>query len=201
MEITETTDVDANLYGKEGNLISSSQAGIFDNQLLMPLPHRAAWEKLVQENYSSIKVRSKIGLLEYNSSYFAIRSVNTGELLGILELPFFNSSVENFWSSVLSNIIVTFTIVFILFSLFASNAIGKLTSPLRFIAKKLNATSLANNQPIEWKTNDEIGLMVKEYNRMLDNLEQSRTELARTDRKSTRLNSSHIQKSRMPSSA
>jgi len=43
---------------------------------------------------------------------------------------------------------------------------------------------LASNQPIEWNANDEIGRMVKEYNRMLANLEQSKTELARSEKES-----------------
>jgi signal transduction histidine kinase len=181
-EIALTTDVDANLYSKNGELISSTQTGIFNNQLLMPLTDRNAWEKIADEHYSTLKLQERIGLLEYNSSYFAIRSATSGDLIGILELPFFNSAVGNLRSAVLSNILITFTIVFILFSFFASNAIGKLTSPLRFIAKKLNATSLANNQPIEWRSNDEIGNMVKEYNRMLGNLEQSKIELARNEK-------------------
>jgi nitrogen fixation/metabolism regulation signal transduction histidine kinase len=181
-EIAQTTDVDANLYSRDGELIASTQSGIFNNQLLMPLANSGAWEKIVAQNYSTLKVQEKIGLLEYNSSYFAVRSPNTGELLGILELPFFNSVTDNLKSGVLANILITFTVVFILFSFFASNAIGRLTSPLRFIAKKLNATSLANNQPIEWKSDDEIGEMVKEYNRMLGNLEQSKIELARNEK-------------------
>ncbi len=181
-EIAQTTGVDANLYDKSGVLITSSQQGIFNNQLIMPLLNGEAWEKIVKENYNVLKLPSQIGLLEYSSSFFAIKSENDGNLLGVLELPFFNSATDSLKSSVLSNILVTFTIVFILFSFFASNAIGKLTSPLRFIAKKLNTTSLGNNQPIEWNANDEIGVMVKEYNRMLGNLEQSKTELARNEK-------------------
>jgi nitrogen fixation/metabolism regulation signal transduction histidine kinase len=122
--------------------------------------------------------------LEYNSTFFAIRSQKNGNVLGILELPFFDSTTDNLRSGVLSNILITYTVVFVLFSLFASNAIGKLTSPLRLIAKKLNTTSLADNQPIDWKSNDEIGSMVKEYNRMLGNLEQSKIELARNEKES-----------------
>lgn len=181
-EIAQTTGVDANLYDKWGMLITSSQQGIFNSQLIMPLLNRDALEKIVKGNYNVLKLPSHIGLLEYSSSFFAIKSESNGNLLGVLELPFFNSATDSLKSSVLSNILVTFTIVFILFSFFASNAIGKLTSPLRFIARKLNATSLGNNQPIEWSANDEIGVMVKEYNRMLGNLEQSKTELARNEK-------------------
>ncbi|HTH54816.1 MAG TPA: ATP-binding protein [Cyclobacteriaceae bacterium] len=181
-EIAQTTGFDVNLYDAHGELISSSQQSIFSNRLLATLANRDAWEKIAQENYSVLKARANIGTLEYNSSFFSIRSPRTGKLLGILELPFFNSTTDNLKSSVLSNILITFTAVFILFSLFASNAIGKLTTPLRFIAKKLNTTSLDENQPIDWRSNDEIGRMVKEYNRMLGNLAQSKIDLARSEK-------------------
>lgn len=183
-EIAQASGVDASLYDKSGALIVSSQEGIFSNQLVMPLTNRAAWEKIALENYNTLNVPNQIGSLEYKSSFFAIKSERDGRLLGVLELPFFNATTESLKSNVLSNVVVTFTAVFLLFSFLASNAIGKLTSPLRFIAKKLKAVSLTNNQPIEWKTNDEIGAMVREYNRMLGNLEQSRTELARQEKES-----------------
>ncbi|GHN03169.1 hypothetical protein WSM22_46580 [Cytophagales bacterium WSM2-2] len=182
-EITQATSLDVNLYSPAGEQVVSSQPAIFKNKLIMPLPARSAWEKINTENYNAVRVTSEIGALQYNNSLFAIKS-SAGKLLGILELPFFNSTTEGLKSGVISNILVTFTVVFILFSLFAANAIGKLTSPLRFIARKLNTTSLASNQPIEWTANDEIGRMVREYNRMLANLDQSKTELARKEKES-----------------
>jgi len=60
MEIAQTTGVDANLYNRNGELIASTQSGIFNNQLLMPLANRDAWEKIVDENYGTLKVQEKI---------------------------------------------------------------------------------------------------------------------------------------------
>jgi two-component system, NtrC family, nitrogen regulation sensor histidine kinase NtrY len=45
-------------------------------------------------------------------------------------------------------------------------------------------TLTGENQPMQWKSNDEIGLMVSEYNRMLTNLEQSKIELSRSQKES-----------------
>ncbi len=123
--------------------------------------------------------------MDYNSLFFAIRThLEKIRLDGILELPFLKSNSEPAKVSVLTNILVTFVIVFICFSILAFNAIDRLTFPLRFIAKKLKTTSLGNNQPIAWSSNDEIGLMVKQYNRMLGNLEQNKIDLARSQKES-----------------
>jgi nitrogen fixation/metabolism regulation signal transduction histidine kinase len=122
--------------------------------------------------------------LDYSSLFFAIKTSGKNQMDGILELPFLKSNSESTKVNALTNILVTFVAVFIVFSFFAFNAIDKLIFPLTFIAKKLKTTSLGENQPIEWKANDEIGLMVKEYNRMLDNLEQNKVELARNQKES-----------------
>jgi signal transduction histidine kinase len=61
-----------------------------------------------------------------------------------------------------------------------------LTFPLEFITQSLKRTSLTKtNQPLVWKADDEIGLMVKEYNQMLYNLGESKAELEQTQRERT----------------
>jgi len=178
-EASQSTFADANLYTPSGLLITSSQPTIFNSRLVMPLADRASWEKIVKERYNIVQARCHIGLLAYNSLFFVVKPATENGLIGILELPFFQSNAESAKVSVLANILVTFVIVFILFSIVAFTVINKLTSPLKLIAKKLKTTSLGNNQPMEWNANDEIGLMVKEYNRMLGNLEQNRIDLTR----------------------
>jgi two-component system nitrogen regulation sensor histidine kinase NtrY len=183
-EIAQASSVDANVYAPSGKLLASSQPTIFNSQLVMPLPNRDAWEKIINEKFNIVKARCNIGSLDYNSLFFAIKTPGRNSVEGILELPFLKSDSEAAKVSVLNNILVTFVIVFIVFSFFAFNAIDRLTFPLRFIAKKLKTTSLSENQPIDWKANDEIGQMVKEYNRMIDNLEKNKLDLARNQKES-----------------
>jgi len=183
-EIAQASSVDANIYARSGELLASSQPTIFNSQLVMPLPKRDAWEKIIIEKFNIVQARCSIGSLDYNSLFFAIKTSGKNKVDGILELPFLKSNSESTKIIVLTNILVTFVIVFICFSFFAFSAIDKLTFPLQFIAKKLKTISLGENQPIEWKANDEIGLMVKEYNRMLDNLERNKIDLARNQKES-----------------
>jgi signal transduction histidine kinase len=178
-EIAQSTSTEANVYNLTGELIASSQPSIFKNGLVMPLIDRGAWERITQDKFNNYKTQCFIGTLAYNSSFFPIKSSANGRLMGVLELPFFESSSEGARITALSNILVTFALVFILFSLLTVNAMHQLTSPLRFIAKKLKTTTLQNNQPIEWKSEDEIGLMVAQYNRMLENLEKNRVDLVK----------------------
>lgn len=178
-EIAQSTSTEANVYNLTGELLASSQPAIFKNGLVMPRADRKAWEKIVIERFNNFKTSCRIGSLEYNSSFFPIKSSRNGKLIGLLELPFFESSSDNARIVALSNILVTFVVVFIFFSLLTVNAMHSLTYPLRFIAKKLKTTTLQNNQPIEWKGDDEIGLMVAQYNAMLNTLEKNRADLVK----------------------
>src|SRR4030095_16012600 len=61
-----------------------------------------------------------------------------------------------------------------------------LTFPLKFITQSLQRTSLTKiNQPLTWKADDEIGLMVKAYNHMLYKLSESKAELEQNQRERT----------------
>lgn len=178
-EIAQSTSTEANVYSLSGELMASSQPAIFKNGLVMPRADRKAWEKIVLERFNNYKASCRIGSLEYNSSFFPIKSSQNGKLIGLLELPFFESSSDNARIVALSNILVTFAVVFIFFSLLTVRATHSLTNPLRFIAKKLKTTTLQDNQPIEWKSDDEIGLMIAQYNAMLNTLEKNRADLVK----------------------
>ncbi|MBS1682755.1 MAG: HAMP domain-containing histidine kinase [Bacteroidetes bacterium] len=181
-DLSQTQGAEMNLYNSAGELTASSQPAIFKNHLVMRMANRSAWEKIVKYGYYFANEPCRIGLLDYNSSFFAVKSRNTNKLLGILELPFFEQTSNAAKATIFSNIIIAFAFVFILFSFLSLITLQKLTWPLRFIAKRLNATYLSSNQTIHWETNDEIGRLVKEYNKMLRNLEESKSELLKREK-------------------
>jgi len=149
---------------------------------LSSLVNRRALEAIVVDAEQSFVNNEKIGTLNYNCSYYGMRSPESGKLVGILSLPFFESaySLEKTQIRVMANIIAIFCVVFILFSILSFFAVRWLTFPLEFITKTLRGTTLtSSNKPLEWNSNDEIGMMVNEYNKMVHNLEQSKIEISR----------------------
>ncbi|MEQ8361665.1 MAG: HAMP domain-containing sensor histidine kinase [Cyclobacteriaceae bacterium] len=187
IDLAKLANVDATVFLPTGKLLASSQPLIYEDRILPSLVNREAMEAIVYGSEQSFVNNELIGTLRYNSSYYAMRSPDTGNLLGILSLPFFESaySLEKTQIRVMANIITIFCIVFILFSFLSFFAMRWLTFPLEFITRTLRSTSLtASNKPLEWKSNDEIGLMVNEYNKMVDNLEQSKIEISRIQKES-----------------
>ncbi len=187
IDLAKLANIDATVFLPTGKLLISSQPLIYEDRILSSLVNRDALVAIVNDSEQSFVNNEQIGTLTYNSSYFAMRSPESGELLGILSLPFFESaySLEKTQIRVIANIITIFCIVFILFSILSFFAMRWLTFPLEFITRTLRSTSLnTSNKLLEWKSNDEIGLMVNEYNKMVHNLEQSKIEISRIQKES-----------------
>jgi two-component system, NtrC family, nitrogen regulation sensor histidine kinase NtrY len=187
IERAKIANQDITVYNPAGKLVASSQPAIFENQLISGLIPYAILEHIKFRKENSLIQSESIGNLQFNNCYYSLRSPGTGELLGILSVPFFDSvdSLEATKISVLSNFISIFTLIFIIFSLLSFYVVNWLTFPLQYITRALGKTTLSgSNKPLEWKSNDEIGLMVNEYNRMLSNLEESKIELVRSQKES-----------------
>jgi two-component system, NtrC family, nitrogen regulation sensor histidine kinase NtrY len=187
LSIARVSDVDATVYDSAGYLIASSQPLIFDYEFKSELIDRTAWEKVVYDKEVSLVRQDQIGSLKYFSAFCALRSPQDGHLLGIVSLPFFESlsSLEKTRINILINILSIFTAVLLGFSVLSLLAANQLTYPFRIIAKSLSRTTLTGyNEPLAWNSTDEIGVMVKEYNKMVQNLDQSKIELARSQKES-----------------
>ena len=87
--------------------------------------------------------------------------------------------------SFLREISTGYIILFILAALLAFLLSKNITRPLDIITRRFRKTKLGQyNEPIEWQGKDEVGELVKEYNRMLAQLESSALKLAQTERES-----------------
>ncbi|TAH17548.1 MAG: HAMP domain-containing protein [Cytophagales bacterium] len=185
-DLARLTQTEINLYGSSGKLIGASQPLIYENGLLSELINPQALMQIIDEHQSRIMLTESIGSLEYNSVYASIKS-NEGEILGIIGLPFFESQKESEVQiiNVIATILNVFTFTFIgllVLSYFASHI---LTAPLRIITQRLRGTTLnVHNEPLEYKSDDEIGLLVGAYNKMLLQLEESKDALSKSEKES-----------------
>ncbi|MBL3655426.1 sensor histidine kinase [Fulvivirga sediminis] len=186
-EVSKYAGVDVNLFSTWGKLLGSSQPLIYENDLLSQYINPRAIAKIKEQGENAYVTRESVGKLNFNSTFYAIKSFESGKLIGILSIPFFQSeyTIQQNQVEVLTNIMNIFSVIFIIFLLVSYLAAKWLTFPLVLITQKLKKTTLTGfNEPLTWKSDDEIGLMVSEYNRMLVNLEESKKALARTEKES-----------------
>lgn len=182
--VTTLSGLDANLYGTNGVLNATSQPLIFENQMHSSYLDPAVFRRMKRGEASFIST-DRVGSLEFYVAYSKVLSPDTGEALGILGVPFFQSgqSLRQMQITVLANIISIFTLIFIVLLVISFFVTKWLTAPLAMITRTFGRISLTKaNQPLEWKSDDEIGLMVREYNHMLDTLSQSKRELEKNQR-------------------
>jgi two-component system, NtrC family, nitrogen regulation sensor histidine kinase NtrY len=177
---------DINLYNAEGNLLASSRPEIFNTGLSGRKMNSTAFKVMAIENRTEFIQRENIGKLNYLSAYVPFFNVN-GKLLAYLNLPYFSKQdeLEKEISLFLSALINIYVLLFVLSVIFAVFISGYIIKPLELIRNKIRNVRLGTaNEMIEWKSDDEIGNLVKEYNRMISELSESAEKLAKSERES-----------------
>ncbi|HEY9486897.1 MAG TPA: hypothetical protein VIQ51_01115, partial [Chryseosolibacter sp.] len=183
-DLAKLSNMDANVYNTQGQLLATSQPLIFESNLISRYINSHAFFKILSGENLIIEAE-RVGRLRYFVAYTAIKSPQTGDLIGILGVPFFQSAylLERVQTIILTNILNIFAAIFIVLLVLSYFLSEWLTFPLRFITQSLRKTSLTRmNKPLTWTATDEIGMMVKEYNSMLFKLSESKIELEHTQR-------------------
>lgn len=181
------TGMDGNLYSAAGRLLASTQPLIFEYQLKAPVAEPQVIRRMAAGEPAFI-VNEKIGRLQFYAAYAGIYTGDEHNLTGFLEIPYFQSQrvAEALQIGILTQVLTVFLILLIALSALSLVASRYIARPLNFIAHQLGAVSITgNNQPLQWMSRDEIGMLVQEYNRMLVKLKESIAELERTHRERT----------------
>ena len=177
---------DINLYDSEGNLLATSRPEIFNEGLIGEKMNMEAYNWLKVNKMAEFVHNEAIGNLRYMSGYMPFTNYEN-KLLAYLNLPYF--SRENVLAGEISNLvvgIVNFSVVLILLIMGLAVFIStRITNPLRMIQKEFSKIELGKEtKPIHYESNDEIGSLVSEYNRMVKELTRSVEMLAKSERES-----------------
>jgi len=181
-DLSYTYQTDIHVYDNRGVLLASSQPGIFSRGLISkqisPLPY-------FSKNPNMNKYEH-IGDMEYLSAF---TDFYNGDFLqiGYIAIPQYysqdkvQSDIQNFLA-VIVNIYLIIIILFIVLSLIISR---QLSAPLTMLQDSLRDIRLGQrNKKIQYKPNDEIGQLVIQYNKTVDELEKSARLLAKSERES-----------------
>lgn len=186
-KLSNIFQTDINIYGVDGDLLASSRVEIFQRGLVSSRINSSAFYEIFQNaQYNNFFQPENIGHLSYLSVYKPIIN-NEGVILGAINLPYFisqdkyNQEITTFIVAFI-NLYVLLLLVSIVLAVFIANQI---THPLVVIQEKLKKMELGKyNEPIYYSRNDEIGSLVKEYNKKVNELAVSADLLARSERES-----------------
>lgn len=179
-ELAYRYQTDINVYDNSGKLIASSQPLIFSKHLLGKMMS----PEVFFSNDTPGNQYEKIGNLSYlaaytdmiNGDYLQIGYISIPQYLSQTEI---NAKIEQFLLAIIQIylIIIVFSVILIIIA-------GKqLADPLHLLENKLKSMHLGGkNEKVEYKWQDEIGQLVEQYNRTVDELEKSTQLLLQSER-------------------
>ncbi len=175
---------DINLYSTDGAMIATSRPEIYENKLLAERMDMNAFRELTVNQRAEFVHNETIGNLDFISAYVPFINIDN-ETLAYLNLPYFTR--QEILKGEVSNLIVAVINIYALLILLtvAVTVIisDQLTKPLRLIQYKFGSIKLGTTyEEIDYQSKDEIGSLVKEYNRMVKELAKNVELLAKSER-------------------
>lgn len=175
---------DINLYDPSGYLLATSRPEVFAQKLQGSMINPVAYGRLTDEGRDDYIGNEKIGNLEYLSAYMPFYNEDN-KLLAYINLPYF--AMQNLMTGEISNLLVTlinFTLLLMMVMMWISVFLSeRITWPLSMLQQAMASVEYGKkNEHIEYRSRDEVGELVRQYNRMIDELEESAGKLARSER-------------------
>lgn len=183
-DISAIHNADINFYTTSGNLIVSSQPYIYNKQVLSNKMNADAYHEMHYLHSTRFVHIETIGNFSYQSIYLPLKNEND-ETIAYLNIPLLSSHTElqEEISDFLITAIILNALIFIFAGAIAVSLTGRITSSLELIGNKMKEINIGRtNEKISWNSNDEIGMLVEEYNKMVKKLEQSTEALVRSER-------------------
>lgn len=179
-----SSDYEICLFDLNGRLQFTSMAAIYLTYQLSDRINPKAYAAVVVERNRQVLLEDFLGSQKFKLVYLSGKMAN-GTPYGLIGIayPDADLNLQRQIKEVVAAILIIFLVMFFILLALSYTASTNLTAPLKLIASKLKKTNLnAKNEEIFWKSNDEIGLLTNEYNRMIKKLEESREALSTSEK-------------------
>ena len=182
--LSNTAQIDINVYQSDGLLLRTTRSEVFDRYLLGTRMNPIAFREIVYNNKKQYVNREVVGDLSYYSLYAPLFNVD-GKLIAIANVPYFSrqSNFRKDASSIIAaiiNIYLLLLIAAVFGGIALSNSISK---PLAEISKKMQLLDISQQpEHINYTNRDELGILVAAYNKMVDDLNESTNRIAQGER-------------------
>ncbi len=183
-ELSDIHNLEINIYSLDGKILKSSKSKFSIDAVAPPIPKYIV--KLVQSSIEKRFVEIKTINGKKNRSSYTLIKDDKFKPLGILNLPYVED--DSYYQTELQNFLIRLAQVYT-FMLLVAFAVAYflssyITKSLKTISDKLSETSLnqKNEKIVLEASSKEINLLIKAYNAMVDELEESALKLAQSER-------------------
>ena len=172
------------MFDSTGSLIFTTQPYIYNKKLIAARMNPIAYQKIYFDNQSLFKQDEQISELSYVSLYKPLIN-NKGRIIACINVPFLNAEAE--LENEISNFILTLmnlnAFIFLIAAAIAYYIANRITSSFKLISNKMKEVNWQErSEEIVWNKNDEIGILVNEYNVMVRKLNESAEAFALSQR-------------------
>lgn len=183
--LSDVLCADINIFDKNGLLKVSSRQQFFNKGLKGKYMDPCSYRSLVSGNGEFVMQYETVDAVEYLSVYVPMRN-SQGDVMAYLNLPYFAEERERAdellnYIIAYANVIAILLFVTLIFAIIISRQI---TSPLTLVQESIGGMGIGKTEKINYSKNDEIGMLVKEYNRKVDELNEAAQKLAASERES-----------------
>ncbi|MBQ7530590.1 MAG: HAMP domain-containing protein [Paludibacteraceae bacterium] len=180
-DLSYTYETDILVYDQHGQLVGSSVPQLLESGLISPI--------IAPEPYFTDSIDlvcyEQIGSVPYLTVYTPFYNGNQ-LLIGYIAVPCYVSSaqVEQEVAEYIGRFLPPYVLLLILAFVIAVFVTQRLTRNMRSMADTMHHFQLGKDNYIHYESNDELGELIRQYNAMVKQLEQSTTKLAQSERES-----------------
>lgn len=182
-KLADINGVEINIFRMSGEILTSSDYDYSNPDFYKTRVPDTILQKLWSTHVHQVKEVDEDNVTAYSLLY----GRDSITPIAIVNIPYQKTEMtgDSTVGPFLTTLIEIYVFLLIGASLIAFFLSNYITKSLRTIADKLKGVEInKKNEPLRWKGEDEIGMLVKEYNRMIEQLEQSAELLAKTERES-----------------
>ncbi|MBI5916264.1 MAG: GHKL domain-containing protein [Bacteroidetes bacterium] len=183
--ISEVHRLDVNIYDKNGNLITSSEAAIFKGGLVSDKMGAYGFQSLTRLGYDRRDQDESIGNLQYTAAYLPLKDLENNTL-AFMGIPYYSrqNELRNEVTDLMSTLLNVYVFLLLIAGGLAIVVANSITKKLSELGESLQRLRFGTNAPIVWKRKDEIGDLVEAYNQAVKKIEESSRLLAQSERES-----------------
>ena len=176
--------VDINMFDTAGNLMFTTQPYIYNKKLIAAKMNPIAYQRMYFENKSLFKQEEQISDLSFISLYKPLIN-DEGKIIACINVPFLNAEaeLENEISTFILTLMNLNAFIFLMAAALAYFIANRITNSFKLISNKMKGVNWQEkSEEISWNKNDEIGILVDEYNVMVRKLNETAEAFALTQK-------------------
>lgn len=183
--VSANAKVDINLYDPHGSLIRSTKPEIFTKYLASSRMEPGAFASIVYGERLMVIQKESIADMEYYSLYAPVFN-EKGNIIAVINIPFFldRSGFRQGNAPFIIASIINIYLLLLIFTLFGgatmANAISR---PITQISRRMQELNISQEpHHLNYKQDDELGVLIRSYNHMVDDVKKSTLQLAQSER-------------------